>query len=73
MERKMNLSKVQKRALIYLSKQNDWTNKTPVTQKCLNVLHRKGLVKVAYDNGLGWCEKITERGKTEIEGENIRK
>ncbi len=63
----MKLSKAQVKALKFLSDKTDWTNKTPVTQKCLNVLHKKGLVKVCYDmGGLGWAEKITPLGEAEV-------
>ncbi len=59
----MVLSKAQRRALLFLNNINGWTNKTPVTQRCLNVLSEKGLIEVAYSQGMGWCEQITDEGK----------
>lgn len=60
-------SKAQTRALLHLYNFGNgrYTNTTPVTQKCLNVLSEKGYVNVAYDteHDLGWCETLTEEGK----------
>lgn len=59
----MNLSEAQRRALEHLAQYpNEWRGDTPTTQKCLNVLHERGLVKVAYEPGPGWNEMITPAG-----------
>jgi len=70
----MKLSKVQRKALLYLVQHiGEWRNDTPTTQKSLNVLSEKGLVKVAYDteHHLGWCEKITDLGIEVISNDNF--
>ncbi len=62
----MKLSDAQLRALKYLVKRprGEWVNGTPVTQKCLNVLHEKGLVSICYEKSEGgWLEKITDAGR----------
>ena len=66
---KMRLSPAQKRALLFLVKHpaDVWVKGTPVTQKCLNVLHEKGLVKVCIDRERGWLEMITPKGRDVIE------
>ena len=56
------LSSAQSQALAFLSGIDGWTNATPVTQKCLNKLSEMGLITVAYDADMGWCEKITDMG-----------
>jgi len=63
----MRLTDPQKRALRHLMKFSDqWRGDTPVTQKCLNVLKEKGLVKVAFEPETGWNEMITPAGLEEI-------
>jgi len=62
---KVRLTKTQLKALrfLYKLKNGEWTNKTPVNQRCLNVLSKKGLVFVALDKKDGFCERITPYGK----------
>lgn len=63
-EMTVKLSKAQVRALTYMSgyPEGKWVSGTPVTQKCLNVLHDKGLVDVAYEMGKPW-ERLTNIGR----------
>jgi len=61
--KRVKLSEAQVRALTYLSKHEGWTYGTPVTQRCLNALHIRGLVGVAFDKETGWVERITDAGR----------
>lgn len=63
MEMIVKLTKPQKRALLHLYNYMDWTNTTPVTQKCLNKLESMKLVKVAFDPELKWIEKLSRDGR----------
>lgn len=63
----IRLTEPQKRALYHLAKFPDqWRGDTPVTQRCLNVLKQKGLVKVTFEPEKGFGEMITPAGLEEI-------
>lgn len=65
----MKLTKTQKRALVHLEKyEGGWTGDTPVTQKCLNGLSKKGLVAVCFDPEKGYLEKLTPEGVKLVKG-----
>jgi len=66
----IELSETQKRALRYLAKYpaDKWATGTPVNQRCLNVLHKRGLIKVCFDPSAGFMEMITDAGRDLIKG-----